>query len=149
MMPSPSARKKLNEDEIEFISRERPYVLFVMQTQMLYDIASMLEETIERLMNIERLLAKPRGYIYSINRVVDRLTVIDFTKEYPRSPLFAITLFNDGPNDVYVSINEYQKVTPLKPKDSISVDMRCPVIEVLYLDVDEGKKTSIRGFGTY
>jgi len=149
MMPSPSARKKLNEDEIEFISRERPYVLFVMQTQMLYDIASMMEETIERLINIERLLAKPRGYIYSINRVVDHLTIIDFTKEYPRSPLFAITLFNDGPNDVYVSINEYQKVTLLKPGDSISVDMRYPVIEVLYLDVDEGKKASIRGFGTY
>jgi len=141
--------RRLGEGGLEFIVRERPYALLALQTQILYDIASMMDDAIERLKRIEGLLAKPKGYIYHIKVVVDKLIVLDFLKGHPRTPLFAVTLYNDGPDEVYPSVNEHQKTTPLKPGETLTIDFHVPRIERLYLDVDEGKKSYIRGFGTY
>jgi hypothetical protein len=41
------------------------------------------------------------------------------------------------------------RITPLKPGESLTIDMRQPVIERLFLDVAEGKQAFIRGFGIY
>jgi hypothetical protein len=160
-------RRKLLENNILRIAGENPYALLAIQTQILYDIAEMLEEAIGRLGSIGRLessLAKPKGYIYPIKVLVDRLTVIDFVNKYPYTPLISVTLFNDGPDEVYPSVNDYQRtvspkagetipvdvrITPLKPGESLTIDMRQPIIERLFLDVAEGKHTFIRGFGIY
>jgi hypothetical protein len=144
-----AARRRLSESEIVTIVRERPYVLQVLQTQILYDIAGMLDEAVERILNVERLLAKPKGYIHPIKVAVDKITLIDFVRGEPYTPLFSISLFNDGPDEVYPSINAYQKGTSLKVGESLSIDMHSPVIEKLYLDVDKGKRAFIRGFGIH
>jgi hypothetical protein len=93
--------------------------------------------------------AGPRGYIYPISVTVEELTVVDFVKGRPYSPLYSITIFNDGPDEVYVSVNEHQKQTPLKPGEQLSIDARNARIERLYLDVDANKKAYVRGFGLY
>jgi hypothetical protein len=108
----------------------------------------MIEDVVERLAKIESA-TRPKGYVHQIKVLVDKLIVLDFLKERPYTPLFAITLYNDGPDDVYLSVNEYQKITPLKPGETLTIDYRAPIIEGLYLDVDEGKKAFIRGFGIY
>jgi hypothetical protein len=141
--------RRLGEGGLEFVVRERPYALLALQTQILYDIASMIDDAIERLKRIEELAAKPKGYIYHIKAAVDRLIVLDFLKGRPHTPLFAVTLYNDGPDEVYPSVNEHQKIAPLKPGETLTIDYHAPRIERLYLDVDEGKKAYIRGFGTY
>jgi hypothetical protein len=91
----------------------------------------------------------PKGYVYPINVTVSELTILDFIVGEPHTPLFSITLYNDGANDIYVGINSYQKITPLKPGEYLNVEFKTPVIKRLYLDVDTGKNTYIRGFGIY
>jgi hypothetical protein len=144
-----SIHRKLSEKDIETIARERPYVLQVLQTQILYDIAGMIDETVERILNVEKLLVKPKGYIHPIKITVDKITLIDFITKIPYTPLFSITIFNDGPDEVYPSVNTYQKLTSLKYGESLTIEFHTPRIEKLYLDVDEGKKANIRGFGMY
>jgi hypothetical protein len=144
-----AARKRLSESEVEFLSRERPYVLFMMQTQMFYDIASMMEDAVERLISIEGLLAKPKGYVQPIKLIVDKLAVLDFMGGPPYTPLFAVSLFNDGPDEVYPGVNEHQKRTALKPGEPLSLEFHAPKIERLYLDVETGKTANIRGYGLY
>jgi hypothetical protein len=137
-----SARRRLPEDRIEAFAKERPYVLEVLQTQILYDIAGMLDD-------VGKLLAKPMGYTHPIKVTVSELTIIDFVNGAPYSPLFSITIFNDGPDEVYPSVNTYQKLTSLKYGESLTIEFHTSRIERLYLDVDEGKKANIRGFGMY
>jgi hypothetical protein len=137
-----SAQRKVSGKGIEVAVKDRPYAQEVLQTQLLYDIASMIEELTES-------SKTPKGFVFPIIITVQETTTIDFVKEMPREPLFSITIFNDGPDDVYPSVNTYQKYAPLKPGESLSIDFRKPGIEKLYLDVDTGKKANIRGFGIY
>jgi hypothetical protein len=109
----------------------------------------MMEDAIERLKRIEESTVKPKGYVYHIKAAVDKLVVFDFLSEFPNTPLFAVTLYNDGPDEVYPSVNIHQKTTPLKPGETLIIDFHAPRIKKLYLDIDEGKKAYIRGFGTY
>jgi hypothetical protein len=139
--------RRPSRSQLEIVLRERPYALLVIQTQILYDLAGMIEDAVERLARIES--ARPKGYVHQIKVVVDKLIVLDFLKERPYTPLFAITLYNDGPDDVYLSVNDYQKITPLKSGETLTVDYHAPLIERLYLDVDEGRSAFIRGFGIY
>jgi len=143
------SKKRLSEAEIETISKERPYVLEVMQSQMLYDIAGMLEEAVERLANIEALLERPKGFVYPIKQTVDKITILDFVKHWPNTLLFGITLFNDGPDEIYVGVNEHQTMTPLNTGEDLRIEYTSPRIRRLYLDVEKGKKANIRGFGIY
>jgi hypothetical protein len=112
-------------------------------------MVALLDEIAERLLSLEKLSAKPKGKIYPINITVSKLEIIDFINGYPREPLFSISIFNDGPDEVYPSVNTHQKRTPLKYGEPLSIEFHAPRIEKLYLDVDEGKKANIRGFGMY
>jgi hypothetical protein len=93
--------------------------------------------------------AEPKGFIYPISMEVTSLTTLDFIVGEPHTPLFSITLYNDGQNDVYVGINSYQKTAPLRPEEYLNVEFKFPIIKRLYLDVNEGEKAYIRGFGIY
>jgi hypothetical protein len=129
----------LESKYIEKSSKVSPEVL---QTALLDEIA-------ERLLHVEELLAKPKGYTFPIKVTVEELTVLDFMMLYPHAPLFAVTVYNDGPDEVYPSINEHQKQTPLMPGENVNFTYTSPRIEKLILDVDNGKKANVRGFGIY
>jgi hypothetical protein len=92
---------------------------------------------------------RPRGYTHQLNILVEKLVVVDFVNDEPHVPLFSIVIYNDGPDEVYVSVNVYQKIAPLKFGEYLKIDMLSPKIEKLYLDVNEGKKAYIRVFGVY
>jgi hypothetical protein len=96
-----------------------------------------------------RIKSRQRGYTHSLKIVVDGLTVIDFVENEPHAKLFSLTIYNDGDSDVYVSVNNYEKNAPLKPHEILNIRFDDAVIEKLYLDVDEGKTTTVRVFGTY
>jgi hypothetical protein len=73
----------MDNRKIETVVKDRPYALSVLQTQILYDMASMLEEAI-------KLLTKPKGKVYPIKITVERMTILDFINGYPHTPLFSI-----------------------------------------------------------
>jgi hypothetical protein len=83
--------------------------------------AALLDEIAERLYKLEQLLAKPKGFIHPINITVSGYVVIDFVREFPFTPMFSITIFNEGPNDLYIGLNTTQWKTPLKPGDNINI----------------------------
>jgi hypothetical protein len=111
--------------------------------------ARIVAETLAKKTLKPKTIVKPKGYTHPIKVAVDKLTVIDFTIKPPYTPLFSITLFNDGPDDVYPSVNTYQKLVQLKYGESLQIKFSSPKIEKLYLDVDDGKEANIRGFGIY
>jgi hypothetical protein len=99
---------------------------------------------------IARLLKKKsRGYTYSLKVVVDGLKIIDFVNGEPHAKLTSITIYNDGEDEVYASVNTYVKNAPIKPHEILNIEFSEPLIEKLYLDVDEGKRAVVRVFGTY
>jgi len=110
---------------------------------------ALLDEIAERLLEIRRLYEKPRGYVYPINITLTETRVLDFVSNFPYTPLFSVTIINDGPDEVYPSIAIGQVETPLKPGETITFDVQSPRIEKLYLIVNEGKTARIRGFGVY
>jgi hypothetical protein len=97
----------------------------------------------------EEAQPKPRGYTYTKTLLVDGLVVLDFINGEPHCPLFSVDIYNDGADEVYVSVNNYSKGAVLKPYESMRIDLRAPNIKRLYLDVDSGKKAFIRVFGIY
>jgi len=141
--------QKLVSKDIRALAVERPYALQVIQTQILYDIAGMMEDVVERLRRVEEALKRPRGFIFPFKVTVEKLEVIDVLKLWVGTPLYTVSIYNDGPDDVYPSVNEHQKHTPLKPGEMVSLDYQSPRIKRLYLDVDKGKKAGVRGFGVF
>ena len=97
----------------------------------------------------EEAQPKPRGYTYTKTLLVDKLVVLDFINGEPYCPLFSIDIYNDGADEVYVSINNYSRGAVLKPYELLKIDLRAPLIKRIYLDVDNGKKALIRIFGIY
>jgi hypothetical protein len=91
----------------------------------------------------------PLGLIYPINITVTSQIELDLLNNPPFSPLFSITIFNDGPDEVYFSINTPQRTTPLKPNENLNIDLRVPEIMKIFFDVDTGKIANVRGFGIY
>jgi hypothetical protein len=96
-----------------------------------------------------KIRPRQKGFTHSLRVVVEGLTVIDFVSDEPHSKLFSITVYNDGNSEVYVSVNTYERNAPLKPHETLSIKYDEPVIEKLFLDVDEGKSTEVRVFGIY
>jgi hypothetical protein len=114
--------------------------------------AAMLDEIAERLYRIEAALmeSRPKGAMCPIKVTVTGPLVLDFIEKPPHTSLFALTIYNDGPDTVFPSVNTYQKTTPLMPGENVKFEYVVPKIDRLYLDVErEGKKSLIRGFGVY
>ena len=132
----------LEKNKVEILAKERPYSLMVIQTQILYDLASMMENLLE-------LSKKPEGRLCPINLTVTEPTYIDFVRDYPGRPLFSISIFNDGPGSVYPGVNEVQDSTPLKSGESVRFEYTSPKIRALHLYINEGETAVIRGFGVY
>jgi hypothetical protein len=93
--------------------------------------------------------SSPLGLIYPINTTVTSRIELDLLSNPPFTPLFSITIYNDGPDEVYFSINNPQKITPLKPNENLKIEFRTPEIIKIFFDIDEGKVANIRGFGIY
>jgi hypothetical protein len=110
---------------------------------------ALLDEIAERLLSVERLLAKPKGYVHPIKVTVTGLKVIDFVNDPPRTPLFAVSIFNDGPDDVYPGVNGRQTYTPLRSGEPLTLEFHTPCIRRLVLDVLDGGRADVRGFGMY
>jgi hypothetical protein len=108
------------------------------QTQILYDIASMLEDQGKTINDLYKTyqLTIPEGKFGPITvPVTDRPTVLS-PQNTPTMPWILITIFNDGPlNGVYIRVNEdlVQTHTPLNPGENITIGFGQPKINKVTL----------------
>jgi len=135
-------------DKLESIVKERPYAAQMLQLQILYDMAGMLEDISESLAHFRSEFRStiPKGYVEPIElTVTDKISKITKNK-YATMPWISFDLFNDGPNPVYVVVNRnfVTRRAPLNSGESLTVDMKAPIIEKIYLFCDKGNTASVR-----
>jgi hypothetical protein len=132
------------------MAKERPYALMAIQTQILYDIASMLEEqhkTIAELYQTYRLTIPEGKFIPLTVPVTDIPTELS-PKNTPTMPWIIFTIFNDGVNGVYIRVNEdlIQTHTPLNPAENITIGFAQPKINKVTLVCLPTLTSSVRIF---
>jgi hypothetical protein len=142
--------KKLDSPEVEVMAKERPYALQMIQMQILYDIASLLEELTERTTRFHSSWEEtiPVGEFKSLTYpITDRVTELS-PKTIESMPWRAFTIFNDGPSPIYLVINEDfpQTRTPVNMGENLTVNMTKRKIEKIYLNCAAGLTSTVRIF---
>lgn len=142
--------KKLSKPEVEVMAKERPYVLQQIQMQILYDMAGLLEELVERNTRFQSSWEEtiPVGKFKPLTiPVTDSITELS-PLNISTMPWMAFTLYNDGPSPVFMMVNEefIQDVTPLNSGENLTVDMKKRQIEKIFLHCASGLTTSVRVF---
>lgn len=116
----------------------------VLQTVYLDEIAGRLAEMTRRMME-----AEAQGIIYPLN-----LPVTGVIQEIRCNPFwYSFTVFNDGPNPVYVDVNKDQNarllVAPLNMGENLAVNFDKPRVKFLYAACAVGQTANIRIFATW
>jgi len=135
-------------DKIETIIKERPYAAQMIQLQILYDMAGMLEDIAESIAQLRSEFRStiPRGKIIPIElSLTDSITTLT-REQYDTMPWMSFDLYNDGPDPVHVVVNEdfITEKAPLGSGESLKVDMKAPIIEKVMLYCGVGNTASVR-----
>lgn len=117
-------------------------------------MADLLEELVERntRFHAEWKQTLPEGNVISLGyNVTDVKTRLMPEEATPFMPWRAFTLFNDGPNPVYVPVNEeaYVNRQPIRAGEQLRVDMKKRIIEKIVLYCDPGNVAFIRLFAKW
>lgn len=138
--------------EFEAISKERPYALGAIQTQILYDIAAMMNQLAKKMEELHKNLEKviPEGFSSSIHIDCDENLLILNKNVEPSMPWVSVSIVNDGPDPVYYSISPEKWAlradSPIDVKEIIKVDMRGRLIDRIGFWCDKGKTAKVRLF---
>jgi len=86
----------------------------------------------------------PLGKIISLNPNVSDSNLVLEDEDY--MPWISFSLFNDGPDPVYVAVNEDEASSegPISRGEQMSVDMGTRLIDKVILVCDVGEECSIR-----
>jgi len=141
--------KKFKGEKLEVLTRERPYVVQMIQTQILYDIAGMLEDLGKTLIDFHQDYQQtiPKGMLLPIElTITDKLTVIDRNTPRMNIPWMTFDIFNDGPDPVYIAVNKnyIEWIAPISIDESLTVNMRKTQVEKVLLQCKKGKKANVR-----
>jgi len=137
------------------IVEERPYAAQIMQMEILYDIASLLskiekstDESAERLVRIENAIreTQPQGFLGD-----EEFIVTDQLKEYdPPDNWFSMSVYNYGPNTVYLQINDpTRRFVALRIDESTSPDFKTAKIDKIFFRCDTGETATVKTIGKY
>jgi hypothetical protein len=145
-LPVITVRNKPSIDKLQSIIKDRPYALQTIQLQIIYDMASILESTHDRIVRLEEQFSStiPKGRFVAREYTVVADKPVEIKREDEKTlPWMSFTLFNDGKGEIYVQINERIARTKasLVMGDSIDVDMKSPKIERVYLSCPSGTAT--------
>lgn len=90
----------------------------------------------------------PKGEFRPITLQISNTPTVLEPKSIPEMPWIKFTIFNDGPDPVYLEVNEefLQQTTPLNIDESLAVDMITPQIEKVRLFCAVGQTASVRLF---
>lgn len=135
---------RLEKAKIEEMAKNRPYALMVIQTEILFDVASILETTFNFLKE-----TTPEGVDFPVpEKTVTEAETINFVKEYPYRRIRSIDFFNKGPDTVYVRVNE-EKEIPIENREAITVSKPKATIEHVTLRVVVGESGTLKMVGHY
>ena len=116
--------------------RMNPAVLsFIMQASMAAQMAKM------RMLEESKVPTGSKSF---------KLTVTDSITELSVGlvePWISFSLVNDGPSGVYVEVNEPGKLldkVPVNSGETETVDMRYPIINIVYLQAESGGTAAVR-----
>lgn len=129
--------RRLESDKLRELIETRPYVIQILQTQLLYDIAGMIDE-----LKTEFKATVPEGFVMNYE-----LTVVNEYTIEARKPFFSFTLINDGPDPVYYFVNKRlpaQVETPVLMGEHSDVDFRKGVVWKIILYCPPGDTASVR-----
>lgn len=119
---------------------QRPYVQQAIQTQILYDIASMIEDLLERVGKLERMI--PEGCIEEYEWEAPLSGKIYDSPTYG-FPWRGLTLVNVGDVDIYLGVNRKQTSNiPIHPGDIWTVDLGVRAIRMIVLRGEGGTGTA-------
>lgn len=143
-------RRPIVRQPIETILKERPYALMAIQTQILYDIASMLEDQGKTIIDLSENFSKtlPQGTLEPLTiPVTDRGVTLD-SGNTRSMPWVTFTIYVDGPGAVYPRVNEdsTQTRTPLNMGENLTVNMKTKQIHKVILICLPGIVSSVRIF---
>ena len=119
----------------------------ILQLVLLDDMAVSLRE-IEASHKKEEFEGKKDSRTLSASDVVQWINLI---KDWPHTPWTTATFFNDGPNRVYIAINDPYDWSPLNngdtlPADFTKADRR---MEIIGYRCGTGETASVRAVGKY
>lgn len=122
-------------------TEQRPYAQQAIQSQVMMDMAGFLESLLEvQLAGIPEVV---RQYEQS---VTDAVTQLDATS-ISTMPWITFTLYNDGPDPVYVQVNEQRALkAPLRANEQIKYNMKHSAIRRVYLQCVTGGTADVRIF---
>jgi hypothetical protein len=139
--------KKPEETQLEDIVKNRPYVAQILQLTMLYDIAGLLDESVERLLRIENAITAehPKGLLGHKELIITKLTEWE-----PPKTWFSGSLHNYGPNTVYVQTNDKSlEFVPVKVDEDLEFDFKTAKIQRVYFKCASGETANIKMIGKY
>jgi hypothetical protein len=144
------SRKPFDKAKIEEMAASRPYALMVIQTQILYDIAGMLEDMGEEIAQLrgEWRQTVSEGVFRPLTvHVTSEITTLDPSK-VDTMPWMGFDIYNDGPAPVYMMVNEeyLQEKTPLNAGESLKVDMKKRQVAKITLHCPAGQEADVRIF---
>jgi len=88
----------------------------------------------------------PLGKVTPLTLDVTESLITLTSENTPNMPWMTMSAFNDGPNPVWITINEDTviKQAPLRAGEPLSVDMERRNINKVLMQCDVGKEASIR-----
>ena len=81
----------------------------------------------------------------------DQLQWVDLIDRHPNTPWATATFFNDGPDPVYIALNNALNWTPINSGETLVPDFTKADerISLIYYKCDAGKTASVRAVGKY
>lgn len=121
------------------------------QAQLLLEIRNSLKSVESRLDNMDKMQKEgtPEGVPVYLSATVTGTTVIKLLKEYPYRKLISVDIYNGGPNDVKVKINDQPREVPIDAYTTMpTLDFKKPTVEKIELKVDSGS-AAVEIYGFY
>jgi hypothetical protein len=139
---------KLDSEKIKEIAINRPYVIEIMQLQILYDLASMLEEVLTTLKE-----GIPEGKVMEWKQEItsEKPFYMDIYS-YFHKPLLSVTIINEGDYDVRAIITTQATTREVVISSGAieTIALRKEKIEsITFYMVEKGTSSVIRILGVY
>ena len=120
------------------------------QAQLLLEIRDSLKSLESKVENLDQTQKEtiPEGVPVYLSATVTGTTVIKLLKEYPYRKLSMVDIYNGGPDDVKVKINDQPQDVPIDAYAAMpTLDFKKPAVEKIELKVDSGSAAvEIYGF---
>jgi hypothetical protein len=115
------------KDNIQQIDASRPYAQQAIQTAILTDMAGFMEDVMMTLKEqIPEGAYTPFTFTVSGTTPLDLNPLVAVQGRYLGLPWMAFDIFNDGPSQVYMTVNRKytDSQTPLYPREHIRIEMK-------------------------